>query len=254
MLTTAPIRAIQPRIAVRVTVAELNIRKKPSTSADILGVVKRGTLFLIIGFAPIKRDGYTWWLTELVFSDDGALPLLPEFPTRVDAGYVAVGSDDRRYVEVLPARCPARVNVDNLNGMLAGERLACFGNRSISLEGVYGCPTYGDVRTCGDFDAVDYRPAWLAHPTIQALSPEGPDPAVPLYVHVPPSLAEPAPGSIIRVNGHFDDDRSESCEIIPGEGSRLPRASDKQAERWCRQHFVFEDYTVLGIDPEFPPS
>jgi hypothetical protein len=132
--------------------------------------------------------------------------------------------------------------------MLDGERLACFGDRSLSVTGLYGC------WICGDFDVVIYRPAWLAHPGLHALWSGAYRGGQPVYLHLPDSLDPPEPGSIIQVTGHFDDSRSVDCRIFGGEGAAMAPVPDADAETWCRQHFVVDEYHVMGIDPDFPPN
>jgi hypothetical protein len=211
-------------------------------------VVKRGALFLLSEFAPIHAEGYTWWFTEQIVAVDGGLPKLPEFPGRLDGGYIALESATRAYVEVLPPRCPSTETLADAVGMLAGEQLACFGGRTLSFEGLYGC------WICGDFDPVLYRPTWLAHPSLHALWPGAYRDGPALMLHLPEDLSEPDPGSIVRMRGHFDDPRSSECSIEMPEVLNRPPVDDADAETWCRQHFVVEGYDVLGSDPSFPPN
>jgi hypothetical protein len=238
---------LQARSAARVIVAELNIRQEPTVAAAIRRVVKRGAIFVLSGFAPIQADGYSWWFTEEIVAVEGDLPPLPTRPGRVDGGYVAVASADRAYVRVLPPRCPTTVDVATIAGMLDAERLACFGDRSVTMTGLYGC------WICGDFDVIVYEPEWLAHPALHALWRGAYREMAPVYLHFPEALQPPEPGSIIEVTGHFDDPRSVGCRILTGE-TGLPPVPHADAETWCRQHFVVDHFHVMGIDPAFPPN
>lgn len=239
---------LRPRSAVRVVVAELNVRNEPSTSADIVALVKRGDILELLEWAPIVADGHRWWWIGKVVDVDGRLPNLPGPPAQFElAGYVAVGTADQPYVEPLPARCPGNVDLLVLSRMLPDEHLRCFAGRSITVEGTYGC------WTCGDFDPTRYTPLWLAHPSLNGMSVDPSTLDVVLGLHFPPELEEPAPGSIIRLVGHFDDARSDACRIeYPEEISASGR--DPGAEVWCRQHFVVDSYLVRGTDPRYPES
>ena len=240
--------------AVRVLVPELNLRERPGLGATIRGPVTRNDI-LLVHSPPFEADGYVWYAGITV--SVGKLPPLPADPRPAVgeplSGWFAATKGDVAYVSRLEPRCPTNVDLLTVAAMLEAERLACFGERSIELEGTFGCPGCS-VELTGT-----YEPAWLAYPNPDILwndprkgsgtiaikfSPTGPD--------------HPPQGAIVRVRGHFRDVASSDCALAipyPWELSLAePPSHDLPAivaRQLCRQQFVVDSYDVLGIDPRF---
>jgi hypothetical protein len=248
--TPLPAEALLMNSAVRIAVSELNVREEPSLASKKVGIVTPDNVMSLTGAAPVQADGFTWYLGRVV-SETGELPALPEALVQQLSGWIAVAKGESAYVTPLAPRCPSAVDLVNVSAMLPAERLACFGRNSLSLEGVFGC------NGCGGVTVGTYTPAWLITPL--AGGPLSIDPSVSLgdiWMRFPPE-GPPAPeaASIVRVAGHFDDERARDCTIAEPLGptpSLTPVAADA-ARLLCRQEFVLETYEILGTDPDFWP-
>jgi hypothetical protein len=261
--TTGPgtLSVLLPGSAIEVRVAELNLRQRPSTSAQRIEILKRGQVLIVVpydglwfGVGPVKRNGYTWYpVMKLQTGDaDGDLPPLPTRPiligTEVEVGWVATDDGEETYVQSLPPRCPGTVNLVNVEGMLSAERLACFGGGSIVLEGVYGCPT------CGATLPPTVAPLWLGYQeALSFLSVDPPGQIGPLVLRFPPDGPDdPAQGSIIRVRVHVDDPAAATCTgTWPNANDEMVAVPPATMVTYCREQLVVESYEVLGVDPDF---
>ena len=227
--------------AVRVLVADLNVRYRPSTSARRTGVVGRDQVLLVSILPPVEADGYLWYYGVGPF---GELPPLPQDPyagTDLFGGWFAAMAGSTPYVKAIDPRCPADVDLKTLGAMLPAERLACFEGDVISLEGDLRPPPRVPPEIFGQF-----RPRWLADPNIvNFVSELGTDgQGLGLNLRFPASLERPADGPVL-VRGHFDDPRSGDCTIAldPPWGSLNPApVPDSVARLWCREMFVVEQY------------
>jgi hypothetical protein len=257
---TTPIGTLSvlpPGSAIEIRVAELNFRENPSTSAKRVEILERGQILIVspydniwFGAGPVKKNGYTWYPVIKLqnLDDEGNLPALPERPiligTEVEIGWIATDNGETSYVTQLPPRCPATVNLVNVQAMLSAERLACFGGGPIVIEGTYGCPACG-AELLGDFE-----PIWLSYPqSLDFLSVDPPADVGPVILRFPPDGPEnPAQGSIIRVTVHIDDPAGAGCSITVQDSPPTPKAT---AVFYCREQLVVDSYEVLGMDPDF---
>jgi hypothetical protein len=248
-----------PGAAVQVSVAELNLRAKASTSAKRVQILKRGAVLLIspldnvsFGYGPVKKNGYTWYPVIVTTYKNGTLPALPTEPY-VSAGeptwgWVAADDGEHQYLSALAPRCASTVDLPSVQGMLPAERLACFGEPFV-LEGTYGCSG------CGGAVAGTFKPSWIASPlSFGFLSVHPAERLGPLALRFPPAgPAEPAAGKIIRVTVHVDDSRATKCVMAEPDDSGVMRAVDaRTAVLQCREQLVVESFDVLGTDPSFP--
>ena len=235
--------------AVQPYVATLNIRKRPSTSAAIVGTVDHDNI-LRVSSAPIQADGYIWYFGTVV-SATGSLPALPKElllsgePTQ---GWFAAGKGDvngfQEYVLVVDSRCPDTVNLAHVVAMLGAERLACFGNRSITLEGTFGC------QGCMSEIYGYYEPDWLTNPNRMDLLWKEWMESGALRLRFPPKLEPPPEGVRVSVQGRFANSAADDCAIA----TAYPWAADQLAyhdygavvsRALCRQEFVVEAFDVL---------
>ena len=240
--------------AVQVAVAELNLRQAPSPDARRVALLTPDHL-LGIGVGPVNAGGYTWYEAEVI-SSNGEMPALGSAPVAYDdriSGWVAVARRTTPYVVRVPPRCADTIDIAHLASMLPAELLVCFGRSTLDLEGVYGCPGI-----CEAFYPGTYEPSWLAQPvTFSLLRPypiQTSQFPVVVTVRFPPD-GPPAPGrgAIVRIRGHFDDDHASSCSIAilpPGSGDEVPLIAEA-SELVCRQRFVVEGYSIIGVDPDF---
>jgi hypothetical protein len=240
------------RGAVRPVVSKLNVRRRPSVSARVLATVTSDQILLVSGTPPVKADGYVWYVGT-VWS--AGMPQLPE-PLRIVegavSGWFAASKGDGPFVTRVKARCPSTVDLARLKAMLPAERLACFDDRSIELEGTFGC--YGcSIELAGEFE-----PAWLAYPGPTELLWTKWEIGPGFAIRFPPDGPQlPAQGSVIRVRGHFDDSAAGTCALalpIPWNDAGWPyyQVPGAVARHLCRQEMVVEGYDVLGTDPDFP--
>jgi hypothetical protein len=248
-----------PGAAVAVAVKELNLRRNPSTSARRVALLGRGDVLVIspnnnvsFGFGPVSKNGFTWYPVMVTGLKNGTLPALPASPVDVGAdppisGWVAANDGETPYLAPLPPRCPTVVDLTNVQGMLAAERLACFGE-PITLTGTYGCPV------CGDIGGGTYKPFWLATPVeLDFLSVNPAEHVGPLAVRFPPGGPERPPvGTRVSVVVHVDDGRSTKCQMTVGEGTTATTVDRRTAILFCRERLVVELVQTLGPDPSFP--
>ncbi len=250
-----------PGAAVEVSVKELNLRSNPSTSAKRVAILNRGDVLIVspndylsFGFGPVTRNGYTWYSVMVTRFKNGTLPALPASPLATTgptgppvSGWVAANNGETPYLSPLAPRCPAVVDLENVQGMLAAERLACFG-KPITLTGTYGCPG------CGGAIVGTYKPVWLATPVEFDFLSVNPAAMIgPLAVRFPPDgPARPAAGRRVTMIVHIDDSRSTKCSMIDGAGATATTIDKRTAVLYCRERIVVEQLQVLGPDPSFP--
>lgn len=227
----APDDILPPGSRAMVTLDGLRIRSAPGFDAVVDGTLAADTVVEVHGWGPTVVDGIDWYF---VVHHDAVL-----------AGYAAAGSGGDRYLDLLPPRCEER-EPDRavLARLTPWERLACFGDRSLTVTGTYGCPV------CGEWIPGSYEPSWLANP--QNLNYLGWPEAIALHFPPEAGLNAPPNASIVRVTGHFSDPASTTCVIELG---AMP-VDPVVAELWCREQFVVDSYEITGTDPDFsyPPS
>jgi hypothetical protein len=248
-----------PGAAVTVVVDELNLRRKPSTSAKRIGILKRGRILVIspsdyisLGWGPVKANGYTWYpVIDTVGTADGTLDPLPAYPIPIGAepisGWVASDNGSRQYLEAVAPRCPTTIDLGSVEGMLPAERLACFGE-PITITGTFGCPG------CGGAIAGTYKPAWLATPLeFDFLSSNPAERVGPMAVHFGPGGPDrPPAGSRVTMTVHVDDPRSTKCQMVDGAGADAVTIDKRTAIFYCRERLVVDSVQNLGPDPSFP--
>ena len=253
---------IPPGAAIQVTVAELNLRIEPSTSATKVETLKKGDLLVTVPYhgiggeiGPRKANGFTWYpvVRVQVAGSGGGLPDLPTSPiiqgTDLVGGWIAANDGSKPYVAPLAPRCPATVDLENVQAMLPAELLACFGAPFV-LQGTYGCGG------CGGISTLVGKPAWLADPFgYSFLSVDASKQLGPLDLHFPAKgPAAPPDASIIRATVHVDDPAATRCtvtdESIPvGDPARTFPSTG--VILYCRERVVVESFEVLGVDPNF---
>jgi hypothetical protein len=231
-----PADILPPGSVVVVVTETLQIRAGPGLDTSVVYTAAAGDRFALQQFVgPVAGDGLEWY--RLGVAGDSVL-------------WATAGSGTERYLEVVPPVCPAGdpdlgTVVEMINDW---DRLACFGNRPLSLVGTYGCGG------CGGTQAGSFEPFWLAGPVrAEYLWVEFGRSRV-LHLHVAPEsgVAFPPDGSIVRVTGHFNDPASASCRISVDDDGQVTSIDPGTAELYCREQFVVDGFEVIGLDPEFP--
>ena len=250
-----------PGGVVRVTADALRVRGNHFLSSPETVTVARGDLlvvaptFAVSAFGPATEDGYTWYPVGVLGLDELPAPGGAAVEV-VKSGWVAIGDGETEWLELIAPRCTDdEPTLQHLSSLTEWERLACYGDRQITFEGVLGCPGCG-----GTFDGT-FSPQWIAYPTGSDLisvephdyigpmdlrwSPDGPQ---------RPDLEGPA-APILSVTGHFDDPAAGGCTIEFGgdaSGSTRETVDRSVSELYCRSNFVVDAYEVIGRDEDFP--
>jgi hypothetical protein len=221
--------------------------------------VNAGDLLYITGSSnpvlpPIGRDGFDWYAVWFVPGYAG-WPLEPTDRDGQVSGWVAATSGTESFVELLDPQCPGNVtDLVDVVAMTPYERVACLGDRTLTLEGTYGCPFCDSL-------AYPYttEPTWLAGwpLNLDILVPSWAEyPPFPgsIVITTPPEVAPLDPeqrGSLLRVTGHFTDPRSTECSIIPEPVAGDEAPHPEAVEWYCRERFVVESWEAIGTDPAF---
>ena len=247
-----PDGVLPPGSLARVTVDGLRVREGPSTTAEEVASLASGQLvaigksYLSPNIGPVEADGFTWYPVGILgISEMPAVPHEPlEIPEKM--GWAAGGDADGAFLDLVGARCTdAEPTLEVLQSLLPWEQLACYGNASLTIEGVLGCGG------CGSFIPGTFQPPWLAYPeSLDLLSVEPQDRIGPFALWFPPDVERPDAASILRVVGHFDDARASECTMELGDP---PAPVDEVTTAYaCRAKFVVESVEVLGTDEDFP--
>ena len=146
----APDGILPPNSIIAVVADGLQLRSEPGLAAPVTGLASTGDQFQVQGwFGPVERDGLDWY--RLGSSTVGDLD-----------EWAAAGSGADQYLELVPPDCPVGdpdlATVINMGS--DWDRLACFGDRSLTFEGTFGCGV------CDGTMAGDFEPFWLAHPMV----------------------------------------------------------------------------------------
>jgi hypothetical protein len=247
-----PDGVLPPGSLARVTVDGLRVREGPTTGAGEVATLASGELvaigksYLSPNIGPVEADGFTWYPVGVLGL--GEMPAVPHEPLESSGtvGWVAGGDAEGTFLELVDARCTdADPTLEVVQSLLPWEQLACYGNTTLTLEGVLGCGG------CGSFIPGTFQPPWLAYPeSLDLLSIEPQDRIGPFALWFPPEVERPEAASILRVTGHFDDARAEECSMELGDP---PAPVDPVTTLYsCRAKFVVESVEVLGTDEDFP--
>jgi hypothetical protein len=117
---------------------------------------------------------------------------------------------------------------------------ACFGQTALTIEGFSV-----DCGGCGGVELYDRSPAWLATfipqyfvgvlPGVPGLDPSM---GVPVFVDPATGISFPAPGTRVRVTGHFNDPAALTCTMTPTPGSGASALDPASVIRACKESFV----------------
>lgn len=212
---------------IEVMVSELVVRSAPgvdpATSAMLderLGTGDRA--FVVRG--PADASGYEWYLVAPLTRSDG---------TAGPFGWVAAaGRDGDPWVRASAPACPSDPDLASVLALQPLERLACFGDASMTLEASHGaCGAGGGPWV--------WEPGWLMVIGGCALAlDDDADPA--LLMRVPPGVSAPTGGPPTVVRGHFDDPAAATCTVTTTDPTTPPPGPD-EAVVLCRAQFVVEN-------------
>lgn len=222
---------------VDVVVDNLQLRAAPGLTAAVTGTAQAGQRFQVVAYdqvGPIVEDGLDWY--RLATAGDAVL-------------WAASGSDAGPFLELVPPNCPETpVDLLALGRMTDWERLACFGDRPLTVEGTV---TPGGGAARGTFE-----PRWLAFPAPgTVLVTDYPEQAGSLGLRVPPDsqLDTLVLWTIVRVTGHFNDSRSAGCSMTRFDGAQDVPIDPRAAQVVCRERFVVDAFEVIGTEYPVAP-
>lgn len=234
-----PSPGVLPPGAVIVPSTDLQLYLRPADLSTPTMVAMAGDRLTIMG--PLVIAGERWY--ELRSVDN---------PMR--SGYVALDpAGDQVSIEAVV--CPTVVpSIASLASLTGWERLTCYGDMDITLEGY-------EIVGFGGFRPGTYEPEWL-NGYLGALAIAEPDETGRfedfLFVHLEPGVdatRPPVDGNVgtalLRIDGHFNHPASTGCTAtdIPITDDLEGATADYEpiaAEIVCRQAFVVTRLEVVG--------
>ncbi|HUH17319.1 MAG TPA: hypothetical protein VMM85_05165, partial [Methylomirabilota bacterium] len=184
------------------------------------GRLGAGERFFVVD-GPTPADGYNWYLAAPLRRADG---------TAAPFGWIASAHrDGTHWVEPDPSTCGGDDDLAAVVALQGLERLACFGNASLTLP--------APEISCGAGGGpIVYEPSWLA--AISGCGVVVGDSA--LLLRIPPGYDGSIPSSgAWEISGHFDDPTAALCTA----SSLDPAIAAPPAEAavlHCRTEFVLE--------------
>jgi hypothetical protein len=258
-VVSPPPGILPPGSVAVVTVDELRVRRGPPGSAEFEEIVAQ----LFAGDRVLVYASAASYLAASSSPDGRGWYLLESFSGITALGWVAEGETGLEYLELAgTAACPGRdadledlldLATDGLPISQTWDRLACFGDESLELEGMIDLACQGDGVL-----PYDYMPIWLAYP-FECLGLGAADPEAEGFNHsiIPLRFRDGAyegwqRGDLVQVRGHFDDSAAADCRVEPADfPGRIPEPS--YLVLYCREQFVVDELTVTGRY-ELPPQ
>ena len=189
---------------VNTLVARLRLRAEPGTQSALAATLPLGTALYVLD-GPRDASGYTWYLvTGMGGSDD-------------TSGWVAAaGTDGEPWIGTAEADCPeAPATFEEIRGLSAGVRLACFGGTPITVT--------ARLTTCNcDVDGPELAPEWFNFTMAEGAPVLLADPVgagsvdvtegLLLYVDPEGDVEDPLPlDAVVDVTGVFDHPAAQTC-------------------------------------------
>jgi hypothetical protein len=212
----------------------VEMRSAADESAQVMTMLAQGRRVFIIG-DPTEADDQRWYrVATLPAGCPSTLgcEVIGFVPTPIEEG--------DQWVEELSVDCPTPPITDAALAVLhAFERLSCYGNNEIEIEGVVahtGC--------CDADSGIDFTPAWLAPHLAQATFAAS---GIGFLPHPDADLDLPEDGSTVRATGHFEDSEAPTCRMSFDEGvSPQDPPTPALVVLRCRATFVWTDYEVIA--------
>lgn len=189
---------------------------EPPSTMFPAGLSPSDRAFVVDG--PVEASGYAWYLVAPLTRGDGSSGPF---------GWIAAASrEGEAWIRSIEPPCPATVDLAALLERQPLERLACFGNETLTVD--------TPVVSCGAGSGPwTWDPPWLVMVGGCGLSLDATGQGVLLY-RVPPGGTDPSSGPVV---GHFDDAASASCSAITADPA-VPAPSREEAVVICRTQFV----------------
>jgi hypothetical protein len=209
-----------------VLVTDLVVRTEPGVDAgtptilpDRLTAGDRA--FIVDG--PRAASGYDWYLVAGLRNPDG---------TAGPFGWIAAASrDGDPWVRATEPACPDTVDLAGVLALDPLERLACFGDDSLTLTSPsIACGAGGGPWT--------WEPEWIAVLGGCGLAI---DASGAMLYRVPPGVTAPGSTVPLTVRGHFDDPAARTCRATSADPTAYPAPSVEQSVLMCRTEFVVEE-------------
>jgi hypothetical protein len=221
---TTPI-ALAPGSLVEVLFPGVMFYAEPNHNDSLSDLPHGERLWIVAG--PTRAGGESWYRVQWQ-----PTPTYDGIP-----GWMPDTLDGHPVVEPVAPRCPSSIrDVVDLVDLVAAERLACFGDRPITL---------GPVTLRGGVDKTSPAtgsPAWLADSaTIAMFGSAGPQGVEgPLLVRAGPDLAALPLETWLEITGHFDDPAAAGCQRSwTGDAGSTPSAETTAEQVFsCREQFV----------------
>lgn len=224
--------AVLPPFSLVRTLTDLPLHREHDPDAPIEATIPAGEIVMVQiaeSFGPVTVAGDTWY--PVAWSP--GYNEWPAGPAAGFAGWIAVAHDGASAVAVVDPRCPeGEPTVASLQGMLGWERLACLGEREITLKGSW-------LEGAGGIVPFTVEPAWLQSDE-RAIA----DAAAQVTFVVAPDADVPATipaGAIVTIVGHHDDPAGRTCSIdLEGAVAQEP------AHLFCREIFVVTSIRLVN--------
>jgi hypothetical protein len=240
---------LAPDTIARVTVNELNLREGSSSSATSLGHLSAGArVFVVEG--PEQADGYDWYRVATV-EDPVTAPscTADACPTSTFGWAAGIGEAGDAWLAPAELTCPPAPKLKAFARLDPFERLACYGDRELTLKGVVWQPC------CGYVGAFVYEPSWLSWPSGPPVLTSGELHRGGLMLRFDPrdDLQRPDYADIVRVTGHMDDPAAATCTVRVEESAlhddptvAVDPDELAYAPIGCRTEFVVDSIEILG--------
>lgn len=198
-----------------------------NTALRVAAVTAVIAVFLLIGFQPINLVPNVGQATPSPSASDSPIPTATATPEPSPT---------------LPAGCvnPPNDILDLIDAQQSPEAdpVACYGNEPLEFDaqwmnpGIPGCPMAPE-------------PAWLTCSGwfLRPVGATGKVGVPELGIAIDPSITTfPAAGTTVRVTGHFDDPRAQTCRNTAELPDSSPEPVEDVIER-CRRAFVVTEIT-----------
>ena len=208
---------------VEVLVTDLVVRSVPGIDppSTILASPMRAPDRAFVVDGPVPASGYDWYLVAPLDRADG---------TRGHFGWIARASrEGEAWVRSIEPRCPTTADLAGILGLQPLERLACYGDETLTLT----APSLSCGAGGGPWI---WEPAWLMEIGGCALSI---DESLGLLMRVPPGVTGHDGSTPVTVAGHFDDAAAAGCTVTTTDPVS-PAPGPHEAVVMCRTQFVVE--------------
>lgn len=231
------------------TVDGLTVRGSASLGGKQLGTIAVGTQAFVVD-GPREADGYRWYELSGIGLPPAAdcPPVAQTNPFNCPAwmGWVAsAAADGTPWLEPSAQDCPpSPMNLDKLALRPDLQRLACYGNQTITFRGWW--PTGSDAGSGATCQVSGAGPRWLVCQNINYnLLDVAPSVAGLLRISIDPAtgVVMPDRGQWVEVAAHLDDPAAQQCR--DAQVSYLPEEDPARRVLNCRGQLAVESVKVV---------